>query len=231
MEYCMIRMNKVTKEYGKHENCIRALSEIDFKVNRGEFVAITGSSGSGKTTLLNILGCMDRPTSGSYMINGRETASLSSSEQAKIRNQTFGFVMQNYALIDHFSVYKNVELPLKYARKIKSRETRISELLKALNIEDKKNQITNSLSGGQKQRVAIARALVNDAEIILADEPTGALDTKNGIQVMEILSGLHRQGKTIIMVTHNPELLGYCSRTVKIEDGKIISDKISDKNL
>lgn len=228
MEYCMIRMNKVTKEYGKHENCIRALSEIDFKVNRGEFVAITGSSGSGKTTLLNILGCMDRPTSGSYMINGRETASLSSSEQAKIRNQTFGFVMQNYALIDHFSVYKNVELPLKYARKIKSRETRISELLKALNIEDKKNQITNSLSGGQKQRVAIARALVNDAEIILADEPTGALDTKNGIQVMEILSGLHRQGKTIIMVTHNPELLGYCSRTVKIEDGKIISDKISD---
>ena len=231
MEYCMIRMNKVTKEYGKHENCIRALSEIDFKVNRGEFVAITGSSGSGKTTLLNILGCMDRPTSGSYMINGRETASLSSSEQAKIRNQTFGFVMQNYALIDHFSVYKNVELPLKYARKIKSRETRISELLKALNIEDKKNQITNSLPGGQKQRVAIARALVNDAEIILADEPTGALDTKNGIQVMEILSGLHRQGKTIIMVTHNPELLGYCSRTVKIEDGKIISDKISDKNL
>lgn len=228
MEYCMIRMNKVTKEYGKHENCIRALSEIDFKVNRGEFVAITGSSGSGKTTLLNILGCMDRLTSGSYMINGRETASLSSSEQAKIRNQTFGFVMQNYALIDHFSVYKNVELPLKYARKIKSRETRISELLKALNIEDKKNQITNSLSGGQKQRVAIARALVNDAEIILADEPTGALDTKNGIQVMEILSGLHRQGKTIIMVTHNPELLGYCSRTVKIEDGKIISDKISD---
>ena len=231
MEYCMIRMNKVTKEYGKHENCIRALSEIDFKVNRGEFVAITGSSGSGKTTLLNILGCMDRLTSGSYMINGRETASLSSSEQAKIRNQTFGFVMQNYALIDHFSVYKNVELPLKYARKIKSRETRISELLKALNIEDKKNQITNSLSGGQKQRVAIARALVNDAEIILADEPTGALDKKNGIQVMEILSGLHRQGKTIIMVTHNPELLGYCSRTVKIEDGKIISDKISDKNL
>ena len=231
MEYCMIRMNKVTKEYGKHENCIRALSEIDFKVNRGEFVAITGSSGSGKTTLLNILGCMDRLTSGSYMINGRETASLSSSEQAKIRNQTFGFVMQNYALIDHFSVYKNVELPLKYARKIKSRETRISELLKALNIEDKKNQITNSLSGGQKQRVAIARALVNDAEIILADEPTGALDTKNGIQVMEILSGLHRQGKTIIMVTHNPELLGYCSRTVKIEDGKIISDEISDKNL
>ena len=231
MEYCMIRMNKVTKEYGRHENCIRALSEIDFKVNRGEFVAITGSSGSGKTTLLNILGCMDRLTSGSYMINGRETASLSSSEQAKIRNQTFGFVMQNYALIDHFSVYKNVELPLKYARKIKSRETRISELLKALNIEDKKNQITNSLSGGQKQRVAIARALVNDAEIILADEPTGALDTKNGIQVMEILSGLHRQGKTIIMVTHNPELLGYCSRTVKIEDGKIISDKISDKNL
>ena len=230
MEYCMIRMNKVTKEYGKHENCIRALSEIDFKVNRGEFVAITGSSGSGKTTLLNILGCMDRPTSGSYMINGRETASLSSSEQAKIRNQTFGFVMQNYALIDHFSVYKNVELPLKYARKIKSRETRISELLKALNIEDKKNQITNSLSGGQKQRVAIARALVNDAEIILADEPTGALDTKNGIQVMEILSGLHQQGKTIIMVTHNPELLGDCSRTVKIEDGKIISDKISDKN-
>ena len=228
MEYCMIRMNKVTKEYGKHENCIRALSEIDFKVNRGEFVAITGSSGSGKTTLLNILGCMDRLTSGSYMINGRETASLSSSEQAKIRNQTFGFVMQNYALIDHFSVYKNVELPLKYARKIKSRETRISELLKALNIKDKKNQITNSLSGGQKQRVAIARALVNDAEIILADEPTGALDTKNGIQVMEILSGLHRQGKTIIMVTHNPELLGYCSRTVKIEDGKIISDKISD---
>ena len=228
MEYCMIRMNKVTKEYGKHENCIRALSEIDFKVNRGEFVAITGSSGSGKTTLLNILGCMDRPTSGSYMINGRETASLSSSEQAKIRNQTFGFVMQNYALIDHFSVYKNVELPLKYARKIKTRETRISELLKALNIEDKKNQITNSLSGGQKQRVAIARALVNDAEIILADEPTGALDTKNGIQVMEILSGLHQQGKTIIMVTHNPELLGYCSRTVKIEDGKIISDKISD---
>lgn len=226
MEYCMIRMNKITKEYGKNENYIRALSEIDFEVNRGEFVAITGSSGSGKTTLLNILGCMDRPTSGSYMINGKETASLSSSEQAKVRNQTFGFVMQNYALIDHFSVYKNVELPLKYAKKITSRETRISELLKILDIEDKKNQMTDSLSGGQKQRVAIARALVNDAEIILADEPTGALDTKNGIQVMEILSGLHQQGKTIIMVTHNPELIGYCSRIVKMEDGKIVSDKL-----
>lgn len=226
MEYCMIRMNKITKEYGKNENYIRALSEIDFEVNKGEFVAITGSSGSGKTTLLNIIGCMDRPTSGSYMINGKEAASLSSSEQAKIRNQTFGFVMQNYALIDHFSVYKNVELPLKYAKKITSRETRISELLKILDIEDKKNQITDSLSGGQKQRVAIARALVNDAEIILADEPTGALDTKNGIQVMEILSGLHQQGKTIIMVTHNPELTGYCSRIVKMEDGKIVSDKL-----
>lgn len=227
MEYCMIRMNKITKEYGKNENYIRALSEIDFEVNRGEFVAITGSSGSGKTTLLNILGCMDRPTCGSYMINGKETASLSSSEQAKIRNQTFGFVMQNYALIDYFSVYKNVELPLKYAKKIISREKKISELLKLLDIEDKKNQMTDSLSGGQKQRVAIARALVNDAEIILADEPTGALDTKNGIQVMEILSGLHQQGKTIIMVTHNPELIGYCSRIVKMKDGKIVSDKLS----
>lgn len=135
--------------------------------------------------------------------------------------------MQNYALIDHFNVYKNVELPLKYAKKkITSRETRISELLKILGIEDKKNQMTASLSGGQKQRVAIARALVNDAEIILADEPTGALDTKNGIQVMEILSGLHQQGKTIIMVTHNPELIGYCSRIVKMEDGKIVSDKL-----
>lgn len=227
MEYCMIKMNKITKEYGKNESYIRALSEIDFEVNRGEFVAITGSSGSGKTTLLNILGCMDRPTSGSYMINGKETASLSSLEQAKVRNQTFGFVMQNYALIDHFNVYKNVELPLKYAKKkITSRETRISELLKILGIEDKKNQMTASLSGGQKQRVAIARALVNDAEIILADEPTGALDTKNGIQVMEILSGLHQQGKTIIMVTHNPELIGYCSRIVKMEDGKIVSDKL-----
>lgn len=160
------------------------------------------------------------------MINGKETTSLSSSEQAKIRNQTFGFVMQNYALIDHFSVYKNVELPLKYAKKITSRETRISELLKSLGIEDKKNQITNSLSGGQKQRVAIARALINDAEIILADEPTGALDTKNGLLVMEILSELHQQGKTIIMVTHNPELLGYCSRIVKMEDGKVVSDKL-----
>lgn len=231
MEYCMIRMNKITKEYGKNESYIRALSEIDFEVNRGEFVAITGSSGSGKTTLLNILGCMDCPTSGSYMINGKETASLSSSEQAKVRNQTFGFVMQNYALIDHFSVYKNVELPLKYTKKkVTSKETRISELLKILDIEDKKNQMTASLSGGQKQRVAIARALVNDAEIILADEPTGALDTKNGIQVMEILSGLHQQGKTIIMVTHNPELIGYCSRIVKMEDGKIVSDKLPGQN-
>ncbi|MDD3794748.1 MAG: ABC transporter ATP-binding protein [Lachnospiraceae bacterium] len=149
MEYCMIRMNKITKEYGKNESYIRALSEIDFEVNRGEFVAITGSSGSGKTTLLNILGCMDCPTSGSYMINGKETASLSSSEQAKVRNQTFGFVMQNYALIDHFSVYKNVELPLKYTKKkVTSKETRISELLKILDIEDKKNQMTASLSGG-----------------------------------------------------------------------------------
>ncbi|MDD2957526.1 MAG: ABC transporter ATP-binding protein [Lachnospiraceae bacterium] len=231
MEYCMIRMNKITKEYGKNESYIRALSEIDFEVNRGEFVAITGSSGSGKTTLLNILGCMDCPTSGSYMINGKETASLSSSEQANVRNQTFGFVMQNYALIDHFSVYKNVELPLKYTKKkVTSKETRISELLKILDIEDKKNQMTASLSGGQKQRVAIARALVNDAEIILADEPTGALDTKNGIQVMEILSGLHQQGKTIIMVTHNPELIGYCSRIVKMEDGKIVSDKLPGQN-
>ena len=226
MEHCIIRMNNITKEYGKNENYICALSEIDFEVNRGEFVAVTGNSGSGKTTLLNILGCMDRPTRGSYLINGKETTSLSSSEHAKIRNQTFGFVMQNYALIDHFSVYKNVELPLKYAKKITSRETRISELLKSLGIEDKKNQITNSLSGGQKQRVAIARALINDAEIILADEPTGALDTKNGLLVMEILSELHQQGKTIIMVTHNPELLGYCSRIVKMEEGKVVSDKL-----
>lgn len=230
MENCMIRMNEITKEYGKNESYIRALSKINFEVNRGEFVAITGSSGSGKTTLLNILGCMDRPTSGSYMLNGKEVASLSSSEQAKIRNQTFGFVMQNYALLDHYSVYKNVELPLKYAKKISFRETKITELLKILDIEDKKNQMTGSLSGGQKQRVAIARALVNDAEIILADEPTGALDTKNGIQVMEILSRLHQQGKTIIMVTHNPELLGYCSRIVRIEDGRIISDQLAGQD-
>ncbi|MCF0228345.1 MAG: ABC transporter ATP-binding protein [Parasporobacterium sp.] len=238
----IIELKKVSRIYGKGGNQLRALSDIDLAINQGDFVCITGNSGSGKSTLLNILGCMDRDYVGEYILNGNEVHNMSRNQLAKLRNSTFGFVVQDYALIDYYTVYKNVEIPLIYRKAGNAAQThpaetmvhhdfrlnrkqRIMQTLQELGIKDKSHQPVRELSGGQKQRTAIARAIVNGAEIILADEPTGALDTHNGEQVMAILEKLNRQGRTIIMVTHNLELTGRCNRHIQLENGMMAAQK------
>lgn len=223
MENSLLKMENISKVYGKNENETKALRNVNLCVERGEFLGITGMSGSGKTTLLNLLGCMDTATSGNYWIKGACVEKLSSGTLAKIRNETFGFVVQDYALVEYYSVYKNVEFPLIYGGK-KNRKEKVVQVLKKLGIDNKMDEVVSNLSGGQKQRVAIARALVNDADVILADEPTGALDRKNGGQVLEILKELNKSGKTIILVTHDMQMVEQCHRIVKIEDGNLIDN-------
>ena len=181
-----------------------------------------GPSGAGKTTLMNIMGCLDRATQGEYFLDGNEISDYPEKEKARLRNEKFGFVVQDFALINEMTAYENVRLPLRYSRKrLKEERIYIENILKDLEIEDKKEIRVCDLSGGQQQRVAIARAIVNSPEIILADEPTGALDQETGREVMEIFSKLNQQGKTIIIVTHDPNIAAKCNRIIKIVDGKI----------
>ena len=227
----MIELNKINKFFKTGDEEIQVLNDINLKVDKGEMIAIMGPSGSGKSTLLNILGCLDSQTSGTYEVCGKEITNLSSKEKAKMRNSMFGFVVQYFALIDDYTVYENVKLPLKYStvkKKISKKE--IINLLETLGIGEKKDRYPSELSGGQSQRVAIARAMSNDPQIILADEPTGALDKKNGNDVMSIFQKLNKEGKTIIVVTHDEKIAKMCKRIILIEDGKIISDvKIQDR--
>lgn len=221
-----IELKNITKIYGSKENKFKALSNINLKINDGEMIAIVGPSGSGKSTLLNIIGTIDNATSGSYILNNIDINTLKSKDIAKLRNKNFGFIFQYFGLLNDISVYKNVRIPLEYCKCSRTEASkRIDKLLERLGILDKKKYTPKELSGGQCQRVSIARALVNNPNIILADEPTGALDKSTGNEVLNILNEINKSGKTVIIVTHDLDIANKCSRIIKIEDGVIIDDK------
>ena len=219
--------NLVKTYFIGEENEFNALNDIDIEINEHEFVAIVGQSGSGKSTLMNIIGALDKPTKGSYLFQGVDFSKLSDAELSTIRNKSIGFVFQTFNLVSRISALKNVEMPMLYAGvPARERRERAIELLKSVGMEARMNHMPNELSGGEKQRVAIARALANNPEVILADEPTGALDTKTGRLIMDIFHKLHdEQGKTIILITHSPELAYESERIISISDGKIIGDE------
>lgn len=227
MSNFIIDMRDIYKRYFIGQpNELQILNRISFQVKQGEFVAIVGPSGSGKSTLMNIIGALDKPTEGTYLLNGTDIGKLSDKELSNIRNKEIGFVFQTFNLIPRSNALKNVELPMMYAGVSKHERTaRAKELLKLVGMEDRMTHQPNELSGGQKQRVAIARAMANNPSIILADEPTGALDSKTGHMVMDIFHKLHKEeGKTIVLITHSPELAAETERTISIYDGSIISD-------
>ena len=221
----LIDLKNVSKSYRNGDQELQVLKDVHLEVEEGEFVAIMGPSGSGKSTLMNIIGMLDRPTTGEYYLEGEEVAKLSEKKLAKVRNQQIGFVFQQFFLLSKLNALQNVELPLIYAGVSQSKRKALAEqYLKKVELEKRMHHLPSELSGGQKQRVAIARALVNHPSIILADEPTGALDTKTGEQIMELLTELNREGKTIIMVTHEPEIAAFAKRQIVIRDGVISSD-------
>ncbi|MEK6450887.1 MULTISPECIES: ABC transporter ATP-binding protein [Myroides] len=207
-----------------------ALNKVSLEVREGEFISVMGPSGCGKSTLLNIIGLLDDASSGSYLLLDKEMVGLTESQRAKIRKENIGFIFQNFNLIDELSVYDNIELPLIY-NKVPSgeRKKRVMEIAERLNIVHRLKHYPQQLSGGQQQRVAVGRALINNPKIILADEPTGNLDSKNGSEVMELLTDLHQQGATIIMVTHSNHDASYSERTILMKDGMILSEKVNTK--
>ena len=226
----MIELKNIIKTYGVGEAKVCALNNVNIKIEKGEFVAIVGPSGSGKSTLLNILGGIDTSSSGVYYLNSQKISGLSNKKMASLRNEEFGFVLQYFGLINDYTIYENVALPLKYSKKkIRKKKELVREMLKKLSIENKENAYPTELSGGQCQRVAIARALINNPNIILADEPTGALDKETGIQIMEILKNLNEEGKTVIIVSHDENIYSKCNRIIKIEDGNISNDSKGEK--
>ena len=218
----IIETHGLTKTFGNNGAAVHALRGIDLTVARGEFVALIGPSGSGKSTLMAILGCLDSPSEGRYLLDGEPVQGLSGSELAQIRNEKVGFVFQNYNLLPKASIARNVELPLLYAGiSRKARRKRALELLERVGIPEKANVLPAVLSGGQRQRVAIARALANNPALLLADEPTGALDSKTGAEVLDLFGELHSQGNTVILVTHDPHIASLAQRQVELYDGVI----------
>lgn len=221
----MISIKDLSRHYQMGPATVKALDGISFTVKEGEFVAIVGPSGSGKSTLMNILGCLDSPTSGSYVLAGEEIALLRSNQLADIRSRRIGFVFQNFNLLPRETALENVELPLIYQGVApKARRVKALAMLKKVGLEGREKHVPAELSGGERQRVAIARALAGNPAILLADEPTGALDTKTGVEIMELFHNLHKEGSTIIVVTHDPKVARQAERIIQIEDGKIIND-------
>lgn len=228
----MIKLDNIVKEYVlSKDNSVLALDKVSLEIDEGEFVAIVGKSGSGKSTLLNIMSCLDKEIKGSYVLDGININKKSSKELAKIRNKYFGFIFQNFNLLTKLNAYENIEIPLIYKRvPRRNRKKLIEEYAKKVGIEDRLKHKPNELSGGQQQRVAIARALVTDPKIIMADEPTGALDEATGIQIMELLEELNNEGKTVLLITHDMDLANRAKRKIVISDGKIISDTKAGEN-
>lgn len=225
----LIRLENLVKIYDTGVIKVMGLKKINLTIKRGEFVAIMGHSGSGKSTLMNILGCLDRPTLGHFYLDGIDTAELTSDELSSVRNLKIGFVFQSFNLISRTTALKNVELPMTYARlSKKKRAERARELLECVGLGERASHMPNELSGGQRQRVAIARALANEPPLILADEPTGNLDTASSIEIMEIFSELHKEGATVVVVTHEENIAAFTDRIIRFSDGQVISD---EKNL
>ncbi|UCJ10296.1 ABC transporter ATP-binding protein [Chitinophaga pendula] len=227
----MLELQEIKREFVMGTEIVRALKGVSFDVHAGEFVTIMGSSGSGKTTLLNLLGCLDKPTSGNYILDGVNVKALSRNDLARLRNHKIGFVFQAYNLLPRTSALENVELPLFYnpALSTQERKERAIKALQAVKLGDRLDHMPNQLSGGQQQRVAIARALVNQPVMILADEATGNLDTRTSYEIMSLMQELNQQeGKTIVFVTHEPDIAAFSSRTVMLRDGKVIKDNINE---
>lgn len=221
----LIEITNINKSYQNGDQELRVLKDISLTIEEGEFVAIMGPSGSGKSTLMNIIGLLDQPTSGDYELDAQEVDSLGDKDLAKVRNKQIGFVFQQFFLLSKLNAVQNVELPLIYAGVSPGKRKKLAEqYLDKVELSERKHHLPTELSGGQKQRVAIARALVNDPAIILADEPTGALDTKTGEQIMELLTELNKEGRTIVMVTHEPEIAAYANRRIVLRDGVITED-------
>ena len=224
----MIKTEKLTKLFTTEEVQTKALNEVTLQVEQGEFVAIMGPSGCGKSTLLNILGTLDSPTSGSYSFEGKQVDKMNENQLTALRKGTLGFIFQSFNLIDELTVYENVELPLIYMGiKAGKRKVRVNKVLEKVNLLHRVNHYPQQLSGGQQQRVAIARAVVTDCKLLLADEPTGNLDSVNGIEVMELLSDLNRQGTTVIIVTHSQRDAMYAHRVIQLLDGQIVAENIN----
>ena len=225
----IIETTEISKIYQMGTQTVNALQSISIKINRGEYVSFMGPSGSGKSTLMNIIGCLDTPTAGTYILNEKDVSHMTENELADIRNREIGFVFQTFNLLPRATALENVALPLIYAGFGKSERTeKAMATLENVNLADRADHKPNELSGGQRQRVAIARALVNDPSIILADEPTGNLDSKTSYDIMELFHDLHANGNTIIMVTHEDDIAHYSHRIVRLRDGLVESDKIND---
>ena len=226
----IIELRNVKRDFVVGDEVVHALRGVSFSIYEGEFVTIMGTSGSGMSTLLNALGCLDTPTSGEYYLDGVEVRSMGKNERAILRNRKIGFVFQNYNLLSKTTSVENVELPLMYNSSISDEERyeRAVNALKAVGLGERLNHKSNQMSGGQQQRVAIARALVNDPVIILADEATGNLDTRTSFEILVLFQELHAKGRTIIFVTHNPELSQYSSRNIRLRDGQVIEDTVND---
>ena len=221
----LIRVKNMYKIYNPGENEVRALDDVSLEINQGEFIAIVGHSGSGKSTFMNMLGCLDTPTSGKYVLDGQDVASMTDNQLADVRNKEIGFIFQGFNLISNLDAVGNVELPLVYRGVSKNERKQLAmEALKSVGLEDRMKHKPNEMSGGQQQRVAVARAVAAKPPIILADEPTGNLDTKSTQEIMEILKELHRSGRTVIIITHDEEIASQAHRVIRILDGRIEED-------
>jgi putative ABC transport system ATP-binding protein len=231
MACVIVDIKNLKREFKIGDEIVRALNDISFAINPGEFVTIMGSSGSGKTTLLNILGCLEKPTQGQYLLDGINVSNLSKNELAGLRNKKLGFVFQSYNLLARTSAIENVELPLLYNNKFSAsqRKEKAIKALEAVKLGDRIHHLPSQLSGGQQQRVAIARALINDPVMILADEATGNLDSRTSCEIMLLLQDLNNDhGKTIVFVTHEPDIAAFSKRTITLKDGKILKDKLNE---
>ena len=233
MNKAVIELQNIKRNFQVGDETVHALRGVSFTIREGEFVTIMGTSGSGKSTLLNTLGCLDTPTSGEYLLDGISVRTMSKPQRAVLRNRKIGFVFQNYNLLPKTTAVENVELPLMYNSSVSAaeRRRRAIEALKAVGLADRLEHKSNQMSGGQMQRVAIARAVVTNPKLILADEPTGNLDSKNGAEVMELLTELNRQGTTIVMVTHSKHDAGYAHRIIHLFDGNIVANVSNDNQL